>query len=68
VLGREALDQYEAALAALSEMDREAIIGRVELGQSYEEIAAILGKPTVEAARMTVHRAMRRLAEQMKPQ
>ena len=55
VLGREALDQYEAALAALGEIDREAIIARVELGQSYEELAAILGKPTAEAARMTVH-------------
>jgi RNA polymerase sigma-70 factor (ECF subfamily) len=65
-IGREALDQYEAALAELSENDREAIIGRVELGQSYEELAAILGKPSSEAARLAVHRAVRRLAEKMK--
>jgi RNA polymerase sigma-70 factor (ECF subfamily) len=66
-IGREALEVYEAALMELRETDREAIIARVELGQSYEEVAAILGKPSAEAARLAVHRAMLRLAEKMKP-
>jgi RNA polymerase sigma-70 factor (ECF subfamily) len=67
-LGQEALEEYEAALASLRDSDREAIIARVELGQSYEEVAAILGKPSTEAARVAVHRAMLRLSEKMKPQ
>jgi RNA polymerase sigma-70 factor (ECF subfamily) len=64
-IGREKLEHYEAALHALSPADREAIIGRVELGQSYEELASILDKPSADAARMAVHRAMRRLVEKM---
>jgi RNA polymerase sigma-70 factor (ECF subfamily) len=66
-VGHEALDLYEAALASLREEDREAIIARVELGQTYEEVAAILGKPSTEAARVAVYRALVRLAEKMKP-
>ena len=66
-IGQEALETYEAALAALRDADREAIIARVELGQSYEEMAAILGKPTPDAARVAVHRAMLRLSEKMQP-
>jgi DNA-directed RNA polymerase specialized sigma24 family protein len=33
---------------------------------SYEEIAQLLGKPSADAARMAVHRALVRLAEEMK--
>jgi RNA polymerase sigma-70 factor (ECF subfamily) len=64
-IGREKLEHYVAALHALSPSDREAIIGRVELGQSYDELASILDKPSADAARMAVHRAMRRLVEKM---
>jgi RNA polymerase sigma factor (sigma-70 family) len=67
-IGHEALELYEAALAELRESDREAIIARLELGQSYEEVAQILGKPSPDAARVAVHRAMLRLSEKMKPQ
>jgi RNA polymerase sigma-70 factor, ECF subfamily len=66
-VGSEALDAYEAALAELREEDREAIIARVELDQSYIEVAAVLGKPSADAARVAVYRALLRLAEKMKP-
>ena len=66
-IGHEALDAYEKALAELREEDREAIIARIELGQSYEEVAAILGKPTPDAARVAVNRAVVRLAQKMGP-
>ena len=62
---RQALDRYEAALAALDEEDREAIVGRIELQYSYQELADAWGKPSAEAARKTVERAVRRLAEAM---
>lgn len=66
-IGQEALDAYEAALAELRPEDRDAIIARLELGQSYDEMAAILGKPSPNAARMAVNRAILRLVEKMGP-
>jgi len=64
-IGREATDRYEAALAALRPEDREAIIGRVELGYSYDELADALGKPSGDAARKAAERALVRLVEEM---
>lgn len=64
-IGQEALERYEAALARLRTEEREAIIARVEMGLSYQEIAEALGKPTPEAARMAVSRALMRLAREM---
>jgi len=66
-IGQEALDAYEAALAELRPEDRDAIIARLELGQTYDEMAPILGKPSPNAARMAVHRAVLRLVEKMGP-
>jgi RNA polymerase sigma-70 factor, ECF subfamily len=65
-IGREAVERYERALQKLTAEEREAIIARVEMGQSYEELAEALGKPTSEAARKTARRALIRLAEEMK--
>lgn len=62
-IGKEILDAYEMALAALPDEHREAVIMRVEFGYTYQEIADALGKPTANAARMTVSRALLRLAE-----
>jgi len=65
-IGRETLGRYEDALAQLSVEDREAIIARVELGLSHREIAEALGKPSEDAARMAVARALVRLVKEMK--
>jgi RNA polymerase sigma factor (sigma-70 family) len=64
-IGQEMIDRYEAALAELRNEEREAIVARIELGQSYEEIATALGKPSADAARMAVQRALVKLATQM---
>lgn len=64
-IGREMLEAYEAALSDLPEEHQEAVIMRVEFGCSYPEIAEALGKPSANAARMTVSRALVRLAEEM---
>jgi RNA polymerase sigma-70 factor (ECF subfamily) len=66
VIGREAVDRYEAALATLQEGERAAIIARIELGHSYQEVATALGKPSPDAARVAVNRALVRLAARMK--
>lgn len=65
-IGREAVERYEAALTRLKPQEREAIIARVELDYTYEELAVALGKPTPDAARKTAQRALLRLAEEMK--
>jgi RNA polymerase sigma-70 factor (ECF subfamily) len=64
-IGREQFERYEAALQRLRPADREAIIARIELQQSYEEVALSLGKPNANAARMAVTRALARLVETM---
>jgi RNA polymerase sigma-70 factor (ECF subfamily) len=65
VIGREAMDRYEMALQRLDPQEREAVIARVEMQQSYQQIAVALGKSSPDAARMTVTRALVRLAEEM---
>jgi RNA polymerase sigma factor (sigma-70 family) len=64
-IGRESLARYERALATLTEDEREAIVGRVEMGYSYEELADVLGKPSSEAARKAARRALVRLTQEM---
>lgn len=65
-IGRENLHRYESAMANLKSEDREAVIGRIELGYTYQELAEAIGKPTAEAARKTTERALIRLAEEMR--
>jgi RNA polymerase sigma factor (sigma-70 family) len=65
-IGHQALERYEAALAGLRPGDREAIIARIELGFTYDEVAQLLGKPTGNAARMAVERAIVRLIERLR--
>jgi RNA polymerase sigma-70 factor (ECF subfamily) len=64
-IGSQALDRYEQALSRLPEQDREAVVARVEMDLGYEEIARALGKPSADAARMAVSRALVRLAREM---
>ena len=64
-IGADNVARYETALQRLNTSDREAVIGRLELQYSYEELAIALDKPTPGAARDAVTRAMKRLAEQI---
>lgn len=65
LLGKEQIARYEAALARLRPSDREAVVAKLELGCSYAEVADALGKPSAEAARKAVARAVVRLAQEM---
>lgn len=64
-IGSEAIERYETALARLRPEDRDSIIGRVELGYTYDELADATGKPSPEAARKAAQRALIRLAQEM---
>ena len=65
-ISAELVGDYEAALARLPTSDRDAIVGRLELDLSYEELAGTLGKPNANAARSAVVRAIVRLAREMR--
>lgn len=57
--------RYQTALEALGPQEQQAVVARIELGYSYDQIALALGKPSPDAARMTVARALARLAQSM---
>lgn len=61
----EAYDRYREALTHLAPKDRELIVARVEIQWSVAEIATRFGMRTVDAARMAVGRAVRRLTQQL---
>jgi RNA polymerase sigma-70 factor (ECF subfamily) len=65
VVGRETLERYEAALAGLTEDQREAVILRLEFGYDWPAVSDAIGAPSPNAARMLVSRALLRLAETM---
>jgi RNA polymerase sigma-70 factor (ECF subfamily) len=62
ILASEERHLYETALEQLSEEDREAILARFELDLSWAEVADLLGKPSVDAARVATKRAVDRLS------
>lgn len=63
----EAIERYERALNALRQADRELVIAHVEFGFSHQELANAFGKPSANAARMALQRALLLLAEEMRP-
>jgi len=65
-VGQEAVERYEAALARLSEADRELIVASIELGYNYEQLAEATGRRSADAARKAARRALVKLAEAMR--
>jgi RNA polymerase sigma factor (sigma-70 family) len=56
-------ERYRRGLAQLGERDRELIVGRLELGYSYEQLALAVKAASPDAARVAVRRALLRLAD-----
>jgi RNA polymerase sigma factor (sigma-70 family) len=65
-LGSDAHRRYRRALERLPEDQRRAVLLRVELGLSYQQIGEELERPTANAARLLVSRGLERLAREMK--
>jgi RNA polymerase sigma-70 factor (ECF subfamily) len=57
--------RYCEALGRLDEHDRELIVGRIELDYSYGQLALATSRPSPDAARIAVRRALVRLALEM---
>ena len=65
-LGAQLFARYDAALDKLTDIEREAVIARMELGCSYAEIAALVEKPSPDAARVMVARTLEKVANMMR--
>lgn len=66
-IGSELVARYERAMATLSEEEQQLLHLKIELDYDYEEIATMTGRPSRDAVRMAVTRALRHLAEAMGP-
>ena len=64
-VGEENRRRFDEAFSRLDVEDQDLIFMRMELGCSYEDIAAMLGRPTPNAIRVATRRAMLRLAKEM---
>ena len=67
LVGKKTLEMYDTALARLEPGERELVIGRVELGLSFSELAAASDRPSADAARMALGRALVKLASYLNP-
>lgn len=65
VIEGETLERYETALGRLAPAERQAVVARVELGLSWDEVAYVIGRPSPDAARMIATRAVKKLAQEM---
>ena len=65
LIGQDLRERYESAMTRLNEEEQAAVFLRIELRIAYAEIASVLGKPSPDAARMTVQRAIGRLGEEL---
>lgn len=61
-IGAELAARYELALEQLTEDERQLIHLRIELDLDHDEIAAVLGRVSPDAARMAFLRALKKLA------
>ena len=59
----EAYERYRRALTKLTPKDREMIVARIEVQWTLPEIAQRFGLHTVDAARMAVSRAVKKLTQ-----
>jgi RNA polymerase sigma factor (sigma-70 family) len=65
LIARRDSERYLAGLSQLSSDDQMLIVGRIDLGYDYEQLALVGKRPSPNAARMAVKRAIERLVEQM---
>jgi RNA polymerase sigma-70 factor (ECF subfamily) len=65
-MGAEEAARYRAALVRLKAEDRELIVGRFQMGYSYEQLALATGRVSAEATRTAVKRALVKLAAEIK--
>jgi RNA polymerase sigma-70 factor (ECF subfamily) len=65
VLTKEQEARYKRALATLSHEDCMLVVGRLECGYNYVQLALVCGRATPDAARVATRRALLKLAKGM---
>ena len=60
---QEVAERQQAVLSLLRPGDRALLVARIDMGYNYEQLARLFGKPTPNAARVALHRALRRAIE-----
>ena len=65
-ISRQEGERYTDGVLRLPAVQREAFLMKVEMGRSYREIADRLGRPSQEAARMLVRRAIFALTKMLR--
>jgi len=65
-ISRDVLDRYEQGLDRLDPEAREAVLLRFEFDYTYPQIAEALGKPSPDAVRMMIGRALVEMARHMR--
>ena len=65
---QENVERYEAALSRLEERQQRAVVLKMELDYSYQDVADALGQTTAGAARQLILRGINRLGEDIKEQ
>lgn len=63
----QAYERYRSALGELRPRDREMVVARVEMQWTAEQIAHRFRMPSVDAARVAVSRALKRLTARLSP-
>jgi len=65
VADSEVMRRYKEKLLTLTEEEQQLVVGRIEMGYTYEQLMLATGRATVEATRMAVRRAVLKLARKM---
>ena len=65
VIDGEAWERYLRGLRRLTERERRLIVGRGELGYSFQQLALVDGRASADAARKALRRALVRLSTEM---
>lgn len=65
LVSRDEAERYLDGLSRLSSEDQVLIVGRIDLGYDYDQLALVSGRSGPDAARMAVRRAIERLAREM---
>ena len=64
-IGADVVRRYEEAMESLTEEESQLLHLRIELDLSYEEITAMMGRPSPAATRMAIQRSLHKLAVAM---
>jgi|ERR1051325_2286668 RNA polymerase sigma-70 factor (ECF subfamily) len=64
-LDAEMEQRYKQALSVLTEEEQLLVVGRLELDYTYEQLALVSNRPTAEAARLAVRRAILKAGKAM---